>query len=99
MEVLNDVIIDTRNDRIISLEDFKDEISCDFETDKDSSIYLAFCEHIDDIYSASEIFRMDDAERESLIDNFLYEYIEDINTYDEKIFFMEKCYLYMDIND
>lgn len=99
MAILNDVIIDRRNDRIISLEDFKDEISYDFEADKDSSVYLAFCEYIDEIYSASEIFRMDDTERESLIDNFLYEYIENINTYDEEIFFMEKCYLCMDVND
>ena len=65
MAILNDVIIDMRNDRIISLGDFKDEISYDFEADKDSSVYLTFCEYIDEIYSASEIFRMDD-----MLENF-----------------------------
>ncbi len=99
MKALTDIIIDTRNNRIIPLEDFKDEVSCDFEADKDSSVYLAFCDYVDEIYSASEIFRMDDTERESLIDNFLYEYVENINSYDEEIFFMEKCYLCMDVND
>lgn len=99
MAILNDIIIDRRNDRIISLEDFKDEVKYDFEADNDSGVCLAFCEYIDDIYSASEIFCMDDDEIESLIDNFLYEYIENINSYDEEIFFIEKCYLQVDVND
>ena len=99
MAMLNDVIIDTRNRRIRSLEDFKDELSCDLKTDETSEIYFTFCEYINDYYSAGEVFSMDEDEKEVLIEDFLYHYIQNINSYDGEIFFMNTCYLNVKVND
>ena len=90
MAMLNNVVIDTRNKRIRSLEDYKEEIRSDFEADESSEVYNAFYEYINDCYNAGEIFSMDEDEREVLIDDFLYYYIQNINSYDEEIFFMKE---------
>ena len=99
MAMLNNVVIDTRNKRIRSLEDYKEEVRSDFETDESSEVYNAFYEYINDCYNAGEVFSMDEDEREALIDDFLYHYIQNINSYDEEIFFMKECYLHIKVND
>lgn len=93
MSVLNNVIVDHRNNRIISVDDFKDEICFEFNNDRESDVCSAFDDYIDEIYSASEIFRMDKTELETIKDNFLCEYVEQINSYDQEIYFMKKCFV------
>ena len=96
MKALTEIIVDLRNNRIISLDDFKDEICYDFNNDKDSNVYCAFEGYIDEMYSASEILRMNETELETIKDNFLWECVELINSYDQEIYFMKKCFIGVD---
>ena len=96
MKALTEIIIDLRNNRIVSLDDFKDEVRYDFNNDKDSNVYRAFEDYIDEMYSASEVLRMDETELETIKDNFFCEYVEQINSYDQEIYFMKKCFIGVD---